>query len=755
MGSLLAHQFLRSVPAQKITYGATISIIVLLIASFWADQAQHLYILFGLALVAKDVIYPRLRMGLLRNTEELFTPAQAEKAIPFVESALTVGTIAASGFLLMMIKFSPEASTQTLFSWWMLPIILIMGLLIFEPRILHELPELTGHKKLYESKESTIHNLRHTFRKLPFLRTLGVLILLQSAIFGIIEYQTVSTLEHEINHHVTVSEISFSPQHLTASLIGEAKEISQNVIRVSQKEIKEFSSKIIAHNTLIHDLSALHLIIGLLTLIVNWFITPYLLRKKGIIRTMLYYFIGLILVIPAMLMGGSWPVAAVRSYEHGFHSLFSAGYHITYYAAFERQREFIRHLLEGIIAPAGILLGLGTIFALQKFQLETLTTAALFVFAAGLIYLTWNLIPRYTNLAIRNLKIANNIREQLHAIEILGQAGHHGRKTQIALCQLLEKPETHNALREKIIRTLQQVKSADTIHEFSKILEKDYEPEGLKIKVLEAMLEFDSLRKFWESKVFAQHKLLRVLNDLFEKTNHDHMKKLIVMNIFSHLPGEQVVPFFLKTMESGDERLQAVCLRSCQMFNDPDIVSYIEPYLRHENSRVRSHALISMWNFHDQEELRTHLHNFLKAEKIEEIIAAIYAIGEVRDIQSLHLLEDFITHQNQELQLHALIAHAKIGNRKYLNKIIDILFGPDDTQAQKMYAMLKRVPEHIRQEINTQIKQRVAQKVWKIIGHHPTPNTLKTLSANHLAYLRRLYKFAGLHDDILILEQAL
>ena len=756
LGTLFTHQFLRCVPAKKIINFSAFGIIALLLSTFWADQSEHIYILFGLALIAKDVLYPRLRMGLLRNTEELFTPAQAEKAIPFSESALTIGALAGAGFLFTMIKFSPEISTQTMLTWWIFPIIFIIALLSFESQILHEVPELRGEKKLHESKESTFRNLRQTFKKIPFLKAIAVMIFLQGSIFAIVEYHTVSKLEHSLEHTFTTTDISISPEHIKASLFSEVKETSEKFITITNQEIKVFSSKLIAHNTLLHDLSALHLMIGILAVIVNFWLTPYLLRKKGIIRPMLYYFTAFFLIIPVMLLGGAWPLVAIRSYQHGFHSMFNAGYHITFYSTFEEQREFIRHILEGIIAPAGILLGVGIIFMLKTFGAPQMFPIALALIVATLIYISHQMIPRYTHLAIKNLKLAKNIREQLHAIEVLGQTGHCPKLTSSTLCKILEQTDTHSAIREKIIRTLQRIKSTDTIHEFSKILSKEYEPLELKVKILESMLKFDSLREFSNSKMFAQHKLLIILNKLFEETTHEHLKKLIVMNIFSHLPADQVVPFFLKTMESNDERLQAVCLRSCQMFNDPDIVSYIEPYLKHDNSRVRSHALIALWKFHDKEELIPHLHSFFETDNHEHNIAGIYAIGEIQDIVNHSLLIKFIEHENKEWKLHALIAQAKLGNSKCIPELINILFGEEESLANKVFEMLKRrVPKEIYNEIIYQIKRQVAKQVWQIIGHHPEPSVLQSLPTDRITYLRRLYKFAGQHDDILVLEQAL
>lgn len=755
LSTIITHNLFSHISAKKIINASSLGIIFLLLGSFWASRAEHVYILFGLAILAKDALYPRLRMGLLRNTEELFTPAQAEKAIPFTESALTIGSLCGAFFLFILLKFLTDISTQTLLSLWILPIICIFLLLSFESHILNEIPELSEEKTLYESHQNTFQNLRNTFKKVPFLKTLAVMILLQASIFAIIEYDTVSNLEHSLHHSFTTTNISLSPKHLTTSIFGNIKDSSHKFITVTNKEIKVFSSTLIAHNTLLHDLSALHVMVGILAVIMNFFITPWILKKKGVIRSMLYYFIGFFLMLPIMFLGGSWPIVTLRSYAHGFHSLFSSSYHLTFYSAFEEQREFIRHIFEGIIVPIGILSAVVILFLLQVLTLSILYPFILCFIGITLIILSYRLIPKYTHCAIKNLFVAQNIREKLHAIEVLGQKGHCQNQATKTLCHFLEQTETHDAIRGKIIRTLQHIQSNETLHDFSRILEKKEESIEIKIKILEAMLKFDSLREFGKSKMFAQHKLLTILNTLFESTNHEYLKKLIIMNIFSHLPTDQVVPFFLKIMKSDDEKLQAICLRSCQMFDDPDIVSYIEPYLNHKNSRVRSHALISLWKFYDKEVLQKHLLKLLQTKNHEYIIAGVYAIGEIQDAKNYSLLLPFLNHENNEIRIHALIAQAKLGDDSCIPSIIEILFGKDEKMAHKVYEMLKRrVPKDIKNKIIHHIKHHVAKQVWEIIGHHPKPSILQSLSHERITYLRRLYEFSGQYDDILILEQA-
>ncbi len=757
-GTLLTHRFCKRISNKIIINGSAGAIIILLLGSFFISQThpQNPYLLFGLALVAKDIFYPRLRMGLLRKTEELFTPKQAESAIPITESALTIGTVGGASFLLLMIRFFPEATTQSLFAWWLFPLLLILLLLTLEPLLLAELPVLHINKEeqRYESYDSTFKNVYKLFQKTPFLRSLAIVVALQASLFAMIEFETVSHLEHELHRPVTTTEIAIDPSYLSASLFNDVKEVSQKFIEITNEEIHVFSSKVIAHNTLLHDLSALNLFFGVIALFIHFFLSPLLLRKKGIVRTMLLYFVGLLCTIPALLLGGSWSIAAVRSYEHGFHSLFSAGYHMSFYSTFARQREFLRHFLEGILAPMGVLLGVGIVFLLHRFEINMFFPVALSLLIVTIILITRAMIPQYTDLAIKNLNQTDSLHEMMHAIEILGQEGHTPKATIKALFDLLKDSKAHLFLREKIILTLPKMHFSYIIPEFSKILENDKENDELKIKILETMLEYESLKSFWEENMFSQYRLLETLKKLFQTTNHGHLQKLIVMNIFAHLPADQVVPFFLETMESADEKIKAVCLRSCAMFNDSEFITYAESYLQHENARIRSHALIALWNFLEQEELRPHLESFFLSGDHESIIAGLYAAGELKDYDSYNFILPFTNHEDLELKIHALIALAKLKDCNSFRPLMEMLFSPDEVAAQKVFGMLKRVPSDIREDLYAHMQQEIAHKVWNIIGYHPHPETIHTLSKDKKSYLRRLYLFANRHDDLLVLEGA-
>jgi HEAT repeat protein len=482
---------------------------------------------------------------------------------------------------------------------------------------------------------------------------------------------------------------------------------------------------------------------------VQIFATPWILRKWGIVRAINLYFAGFLAMTFSCIFGGYLPINFVRGFEHSSHSLFMSGYHLAFYSVVEKSREFLRHIVEGMITPLGIIFAVLIVAGLKQFSALIFLPLVIATLAAMIFIVSTFLHKSRTKLAQRNFANAENISQKIRAIEVLGQSGHD--KAHHLLASELKNQNHHQILREKIAETLAQGQNLETIHAYIQILEKEEEALEIKMRVLEAMLEIENLKEYSQNRHFMRFKIISVLQSLFNSAKSSYLKKLVVMNIFQHLPAEEIVPFFNKIMSSDDEKLQAVCLRSCAMFNDPDIVTFVEPYLSNSSPRVRSHAIISLWDFYDKEKLRGILDDFLSADHHEAKIAGIYAIGEIDDYQSLAKLHRFSREENLEVRLHSLVARAKMGDKKSVAGILELLFSANEKTAHKIFNMLKRgVPLKIREKIKEEVYREVASRVGDIVGPHLQTDK-KDFSESTKKYLRRLYHFAGRYDDLMVL----
>lgn len=709
-----------------------------LLAWIFRDNVK---IFFASAIIAKDLFFSQLNIAILRKNESVFSPKEAQRIMPILESGITIGTVVAAIVFLGLLKMYP---TKELLIVWLIPLFYMFYLIWKSPRLLDEIPALHLEE---ESTGSILKEGVLATQKIHFIALLTAVIFFQSSLFVVADFEFLKSVESHTLHE----EQHFDARSLQSNLFQDASHKMRETGHEMAKAIEQTVSKVFVHKTLAHDLGVLSLIFGVIALVVQLFAASRILEKIGIVNSMILYFGGFLGMAFTFFMGGT-NMNFVRGFHHGAHSLFESAYHLTFYSIFSHKRETIRYFLEGFIKPLGIIFGISSFFLLQHFLSAQVSGILMIFFSFVLILLFLPMRKKFTLLSKENLDSDQNISAKLHAVEVLGQRGHIGSAW--ILEQELLKKENHSVIREKIMVTLSKMNEPQIVHTYLKVLADEQEPEEVKIQVLESLFRLKSLQKYWQEHAFSQDHLLRLLQKLFEETAHAHLKKLVIMNIFSHLPAHKVVPFFLKTIEEPDEYLKSVCLRSsAEVFNDPEITYYLKNFLEETNPRLKGHAVISLWKFEEKNDLRSIVDDLLSGDE-EEKIAGIYAIGETEDRDSAYKIRPYLNSENLDLKLHALISLAKLNNEEVVPEILEILFGEDQSLSQKVFCMLKRAPKEIRNKLKQEIQTGVSEKVLKLLLSQEIKKRehLRNLSADSKKYLKRLYRLAGKYDDILILE---
>jgi len=717
---------------------------------------------FIFVILAKDLFFSQINIALYRQNESFFSPTAAQKIMPIIESAITIGAILGA---FLTIEFLRIVETKFVLLIWGLGL-LSMGILIFfVPSIIKDIPHFHKHY----NKKKVFHNplleAIHGLKNIKFLKQILFVLILQSAVFTIIEFEfTKDVQSHIAPHHQEHDEHHEVASHkkLQASLFTYVKEkviekahhikkASANIKHKADQEIEKISTKLIAHETLAHDLGMFHLIFGIISLIVQLLLTSRILQKLGVIGSLISYFGILVVSIFTFIVGGI-KISGLRAIQHGFHSIGESSYHLSFYSIFSHGRESIRLFLEGIIKPLGI------IFSVLLILISPSTVVAFFalLFTIGIIAIIVFMKKSFTDISKMNLQEEDNIHGKLHSIEVLSQKGHYQPIT--ILGQELQKNVLHPIIKEKIISTITKLDSPEIVHIYTDLLKDSKQELDLKKKILESCLKFSKLDKYWNSHAFAQHHFLNALKSLFEQTDDLYLKKVLIMNLFKHLPPYEVVPFFLKTMKNLDEKIKSICLRSCTIFEDKDIVMYLRPYLMHPSPRIRGHAAIALWKFESHGPLRNIIHGLIDNEEDEKtVIAGIYSIGETKDVHSKDKLFEVVYHGSDEQQLHALIALAKLGEKSCIPRITEILFRTNVDLANKAFFMLDRIPDDIREAIQNEVQFEVSKRVLEILKPRKIKylEDLSSLSDSILKHLKRLYRIAEKYDDLVLIEKIL
>ncbi len=709
--------------------------LALLMGSFSFNVVQIEF--FVLVILAKDLLFSQVNIALYRRGESLFSPTEAQKFMPLVESAITIGALVGS---LLVIWFLGFASTQMVLLIWLFSLVIMGGVVFLTPHILHDIPSFALPKKTKELIKNPLIEAVQALRKIKFLRHLLLILVLQTAIITIIEFEFTKDLQSHIVHQE--EEFHLPLDKLQSSFFLETKDKMVHWGGEVKKEVAQVSSYLIMHKSLAHDLGMFHLIFAVIALFVQ-FLTPVVLRKLGVIGTILSYFSILLVTLGAMILGYG-NINFLRSVQHGTHSLGEAPYHITFYSIFSHSREAVRLFLEGIIKPLGMALGVLILFWTQGSLLYCVAIVLM-----GIILLIGLPAKKsFTSLSKKNLNSEDDIEGKLHSIEVLGQKGH--KNSGVILSEELRKKNVHEVVREKLIATISNINEPRVVHAYLEILQDKEEKIETKIKILDSLFHLKIPKSYWEKHAFTRYHLLETLKHLFYTTEHAHLKKLVVMNIFRHLPDHEVVPFFLETMEKADDKLKAVFLRSCHMFEDPEIVFYVRQYLDHSDPRLKSHAVIALWKFHNKKELRRILVNLLEKEDEASQISSLYAMGEVGDGRSRNLLLEFTTHGSPWLRLHSLIALAKLDDIRCVKGLLSILFGEDRNLSKAAFHMLDRVPEEMRDHLQKEIQLEVSKQVFAILKPQVQIETeIPNLSQSLRDTLKHLYWMAGRYDDLL------
>ncbi len=744
-GSVLANYFFLKTKSDWFLFTTVIgSIIFVCIATIF----RHIpLVFFGAALLAKDLFFSQLGIGLLRKNESLFSPKEAQKIMPILESSLTAGTIVSAILFLWLLDFY---STQTLLAFWLIPLFGIFILIVKEQNILQKIPVL--HQENIKVSNNILKNFAK-IQQIPFLKLMTVVVLFQAALFSMVEFEFIKSVKKHSNPHIQI-EHSINTKHLQANIlhdfvpkIKEIKEVGHEFVQ----KVSEVKSKLFVHNTVAHDLGFLSLVFGVLTLIIQLFFNSKCLQRIGIINTMTVYFSGFLGMIGLVFLGGV-SMNYLRGFQHGFHSLFEAPYHLSFYSIKEKHRESVRHFFEGFVKPVGVIFTVLILLVLQHFDNHS-SAIMMAVFTSVLLGLVILLKARFTEISKNNLQSNQNISAKLHAVEVLGQKGHGENGVFLLAKELLEK-NNHPVVQEKIIKTISQINNPKVIHSYLELLADKELNEETKINILESLLKLNNLRFYWEKHAFSQHHLLRILKEIFEETTHSHMRKLVVMNIFAHLPVHEVVSYFLEVLKQGDPELQAICLRSAsEVFDDPEMAYYVREYLQGQDFKLKGYAIIALWKFDDKEFLSKIIENLL-IESRESQIAGIYAIGEIKGRKWEKQLLEFMHSEDKELRLHALVALTKLGKNTAIIDILNILFGHDQKLAQKLFFMLKRVPKEQRDFIKNEIQHEVSHRVLEVLISQKVAHRehLKKLSKDIKHYLKYLYRLGEKYDDLVMIE---
>ena len=684
---------------QLILSTALISIFSLIALPFVYDFSQILFFYSALAMHSILLLQIIIISGIY--IEGIFTPLEFQRALPIIDSSEAIGGIAGGLILILISSFAPI--TTFVYVWIVLLILLQLILIFSNPKehfIYHH-----GHHKSDHHRKSRMQKIRKGMKNMwgvSFVRALIVMVFLQWVFISFLNFQYTKAVEHGV-------EASHASEHFE-----DIQEVEVGPVAAMSK--KHSSEQLSEENALSFHLGKLHLLFSVGVLLFQLFLASRLIQNMGTIGSMLVH--PIISIISVLGLVSHFGVRSAILTKGAFEittALLIDSYHNSIFAVREHVREPAKEFLEGFIKPFGIIVGTSLIIAIQYFvghdhDYTSYLNWAMLVIMVIFAFVIFRMQSKYTDLTQKNLSLPGDHPEKLNAIEILSQKGH--KEAPHILSQFLIMRQESNNVRKKIIESLGEIKDPVAIPD---ILDC-FSDSSLEIKIaaVRALGSFKNLGRQFLSQAFAHYRVINELKELFAHTSSRKLRGEII-NVFSNINQSEIIPFLLEVMKTADDKLKADCIHVCGLFHDVNAGHYIEPYLEHSCPRVRANAIIALWQF-KKYRLRAlqSMEKMLSSSNKEEIISAIYVLGEINAQQERQRLQKFLLEGDDDFRRVAAISLGKIGDRICLDHLVEFFLHEDTKISEDTTYHFHLFHPDIRKTLKRMVHMRATQEFHKV-----------------------------------------
>lgn len=716
-GTIFFSELARRFSKSKLIYMTVVSGTILLTTAFAVFQnVENLWLFLGLALVAESVFFAQLNIILGLFIEDLFTPLEGSRALPIVESSEYVGGIVGGLLILGGLNFFHAKAADL--SWiWIGAVALILPALFFFNRFRQKLPTLEFEEtKAKLSKFEQFREGQKQIRKMPFLTGLVFVVLLQWTFLTLLNFQYTKAVDANVTH---TSEVANEGTHAAASAHSH-------------------------EDLLTHGLGRLHVIFFTIALFTQLLLTSRLIGRFGIVRTLrihpLASFGSALLMIAKPGFGSA--VFAKGLFESTT-GIYTAAYHSSFYALRERIRGSVKEFLEGLVRPAGVLVGTGILIVGERLlsgeSFSLAVNITLVVAAAMMSLLLFRHQKNYTKIPAANLKLFGNHPAKFQSIEILAQAG-HADAAEILVEKLGDANET-SFLKIKILTTLGLLSDPQTV---PAILECFHDnDEEVKLAAVESLACFTNLAE----KGFTHRRVIDALKELFADDSSPELRSAII-HVFANLREEEAVQFIVAELQNLESPIRGDCVYVCGQFKDLGITHYIEPYLNSPNLTIRANALVALWQFQNYRlRLNRLLTEILENDDREARKIATHTLGEIRAHHELPRLLNLLNENDDEMRLLAALALGKLENSVSHHTIAEFILHPNLELAAHAKKQLPNLPAKTQKNIEKILHHRLSEKLNGLLATTHA-RTIEKIEHSTLTQIRRVYELADDWEEV-------
>jgi HEAT repeat protein len=736
LGSLIYSNLLKRVSKATLILGTTLTAGALLFLGALFTYGNPIPF-FGLIIAAQSILLSQLNILISLFTEELFTPLESERAFPLIATAETLGGIIGG------ITISTLAWTLPAYKFlyiWVILLLCIIPVLLTSQRCLSKLPAIHLKKEKPDQDASepihlkSITNTLRKAHKIPFLRGIILVIGMQLMLFTLLEFQYTKAIQDLVINQSETLLNSYAMQGQT----------------LSTNEIHH-----IVESKIVEKLGVLQILFSTGSLLVQIFLASRIIKSLGIVGSMIIHPIVTILHMTSMLINFNFVSTAItKSSFEITGGIFKNAYHSSYYTLSESLRESMKELLEGFVKPAGVILAFAYIFVIQhSFATPQQTWALNFVMvviSACMIARSIPLQNEYTALSEKNLSPEKSLSVRLNAIEILAQKGH--KNSIKALLHYLRLPEENEKIKIKIIESLKGNRQIEVISQWVNCLQS--KSECIQISALEALNQTRNLEKILKEKVFAQHRLTQLTQDLFQESTSSTIRTECIQ-LLSKIDGKATIPFLLNTLENSSNVIKRACIKACSTTEDINVWHYLAPYLEDKDPMVKAETIEALWKFPSlRPQLQQLKENMLKAKAPHDIIANLKLLGSIGSKKDLPYLIKHLGSTKQTIRHAAAKALCQLNHPASIPHMAEFIMHNNKTIVSKTKRFLKRVDKSMVESIEQLVHIRISDYILNLLSEHKE-KYLNELPKETLERLQMAYATVDEYNEVAKIEKIL
>ncbi len=710
IGTIIYRNFIHKIRKEVLISFSVLIAAALIITSLFFSR-DHSLIYLTILLITGSVILSQVYIIASLFFEELFTPLESQRTFPLIESSEIFGTMA--GGLVLSIYATTMAPYKFIAMWAISLILILPVVLLFNSKTM-EIPKLENEEEILKKiKKKSLAESFIQIKKVSFLKALMWIVFLNWAIMNIVEFQYTKAIELDV--------------------LAMGSDFETNLVQ---------------------KLGTLHVIFSAGTLFIQLVLASRIISSLGIVSSMLLHPIVIFLngIIISLRYGFSTAAITKGTFEIT-NLIFSNAYNSSYYAVPHNIREESKELIQGIIKPIGALVATFFILLISNIfdsQMATFILNMILIFLSiTMAVLISDLKKKYTDMSEENLANNHDVNTRLNAIEILGQNGHG--KLPITLEKILKRKTEAAILKEKTLYTIGKRQETESL---SVVLDMLDEPEDeIRIAAISTIMEFHSLEKKIFEQSLTRYFTIQKLKSAIEKEENDFVRELLVKSLYGISPDE-LTSFLIQSVETNKKH-QSEFIKLLSLFKDANLIPYLEPYLTDKDIKLRSSAIIALWQFKKLRPKLNHiLIQILNSQKTESVISGIEAAGITKNIRVKQLIYKNLKSENILIFEATIIALARLEHESIIPEIIKRITNKNhDWHLNKRYifeSLSKKFSENLKSSINLYVIEKINNILYKNKNE-----SIEVMEKETLTELLSLYREIDAYHECNKIEEVL